>query len=195
MLDDTAEYSVEEEGHRFTFYCEIIREKLGPLMKYVEGKEDARLLLELGRNYLKIIERDEQGRVINNPEVLRLAGSKPNFVRAYFFVSLLNALYEEGDITDVTVVSRDTAKKAVSSALINQFKIDVDGKSLNHISKSVIDRYDAFGKHKKENRTKFDHDKGLHDEEVLEKDLDFITLGYTLKDNVRIMMAEKSILH
>ena len=187
----------EQEGRKITPYSGIIRKKIEPLRGYVKGKEDARLQLEIGGNYLKITEegkiRGRFGRETYNSETIELSGSKTNFLRAYSFVSLLNALYEAGDNTKATVSGWDV-KTAIGSTLVKEFDIWLNEKNVNGTLKTLIERYDVFGKRERKTKKRFDYAKNSHtDVNVFEKNLDSISLGYTLKNNVRIVIVDSFI--
>jgi len=167
-----------ERRHDRVFYTKIIRERLEPLMAYVEGGENAKLQLELGVNYLKITERDEHSKELRPPEIIKLTGSRTNFIRAYAFSSLLIRLYEKGDIAydqrkNVLSVSREDLKEEIKSVFMERLGRRVAGTTLNHVSKSVIEKYDVF--------------------RIKENDADYIKLGYRLKENLHIVVTEKSI--
>jgi hypothetical protein len=184
---------LEQEGRKITPYSGIIRDKIEPLRSYVKGKEDAKLQLEIGGNYLKIMERvEKKGKEAYNSDTIELSGSKTSFLKAYSFVSLLNALYEAGDNLK-SAVSRTDAKIAISSTLVKEFNIWENDRGLNSALKNLIEKYDVFGKHKRKTRKMFDAVKGQADVSVFEKNLDHISLGYTLKGNTRILIVDKFI--
>lgn len=176
-LDDPENLDFERR-HNHVYYSSIIRERLEPLMAYAEGGENARLQLELGVNYLKITEQDEHGKELRIPETIKLTGSRTNFMRAYVFSSLLRQLYEKGDIAygqrkNVPSVSREDLKEEVKSFFMERLGRSVNGGTVNHVSRAVVEKYDVFG--------------------IGEKDVNHIRLGYRLKENLRIVVTEKSI--
>jgi hypothetical protein len=87
-------------------------------------------------------------------------------------------LYEKGDIAydqrkNVLSVSREDLKEEIKSVFMERLGRRVAGTTLNHVSKSVIEKYDVF--------------------RIKENDADYIKLGYRLKENLHIVVTEKSI--
>jgi len=191
-MPEHVEYVLERRP--VTPYSEAIRRKIEPLMG-IEGKEDARLQLELGRNYFKIrespVKRDSRGRVIRDTEILSIADIKEDFLKAYSFASLLTALYLAGDTA--AGVNRNKIKLAICSDVIS-VDIWVNEGVVNRILKELIIKYDVFGKRERKIKKTFDDaTESMVDVEVFEKDLDFVKLGYTLRDNLSILITDKSI--
>jgi hypothetical protein len=115
---------------------------------------------------------------LRTPEIIKLTGSRTNFIRAYVFSSLLRQLYEKGDIAydqrkNVPSVSRHVLKEEIKSVFMERLGRSVNGGTLNHVSRSVIEKYDVFS--------------------IKENDADYIKLGYRLKENLHIVVTEKSI--